>query len=184
MPTPHSDRAAARDVRRSPAIPRARASGAADRSPVDRLDARLGLSPDSRMQRIEEADPELEWESGGRDGEGGSDEDEVQHNDGLRDCCVTGCWLALRRPPFCGRVPCRRGSSDRAPGAAVQEDGPAEDHPEVAAPSVVQALRDVFNKRLREYVGQRRDNQTLRTETEYNEAMPTLRTFEQTTREE
>eukprot|EP00873_Tetraselmis_striata_P038465 jgi/Tetstr1/458729/TSEL_045118.t1 len=72
-------------------MPRARASGAADRSPVDRLDARLGLSPDSRMQRIEEADPELEWESGGRDGEGGSDEDEVQHNDGLRDCCVTGC---------------------------------------------------------------------------------------------
>eukprot|EP00873_Tetraselmis_striata_P026859 jgi/Tetstr1/447123/TSEL_034561.t1 len=42
------------------------------------------------MQRIEEADHELEWESGGRDGEGGSDEDEVQHNDGLRDCCVTG----------------------------------------------------------------------------------------------
>jgi len=43
------------------------------------------------MQRIEEADPELEWESGGRDGEGGSDEDEVQHSDGLRDCCVPGC---------------------------------------------------------------------------------------------
>eukprot|EP00873_Tetraselmis_striata_P010902 jgi/Tetstr1/431166/TSEL_020878.t1 len=46
------------------------------------------------------------------------------------------------------------------------------------------AHRDVFNKRLREYVGQRRDNQTLRTEAEYNEAMQTLRTFEQTTREE
>eukprot|EP00873_Tetraselmis_striata_P035763 jgi/Tetstr1/456027/TSEL_042803.t1 len=71
-----------------------------------------------------------------------------------------------------------------AAGAAAQEDGPAEDHAEVEAPSVVQALRDVFNKRLREYVGQRRDNQTLRTEAEYNEAMPTLRTFEQTTREE
>eukprot|EP00873_Tetraselmis_striata_P028173 jgi/Tetstr1/448437/TSEL_035706.t1 len=69
-------------------------------------------------------------------------------------------------------------------GAAAQEDGPVEDQPEVEAPSVVQALRDVFNKRLREYVGQRRDNQTLRTEAEYNEAMPTLRTFEQTTREE
>eukprot|EP00873_Tetraselmis_striata_P017469 jgi/Tetstr1/437733/TSEL_026387.t1 len=68
-------------------------------------------------------------------------------------------------------------------GAAAQEDGPAEDQPEVEAPSVVQALRDVFNKRLREYVGQRRDNQTLRTEAEYNEAMPTLRTFEQTMRE-
>eukprot|EP00873_Tetraselmis_striata_P002818 jgi/Tetstr1/423082/TSEL_013853.t1 len=86
MPTPRSDRAAAREVRRSPAIPRARASGAADRSSVDRLDARLGLSTDSRMQRIEEADPEFECESGGRDGE-----DEVQHSDGLRDCYVTGC---------------------------------------------------------------------------------------------
>eukprot|EP00873_Tetraselmis_striata_P009478 jgi/Tetstr1/429742/TSEL_019635.t1 len=76
---------------------------------------------------------------------------------------------------------CRAGA-----GAPIgrQEDGPLEDQPEVEAPSVVQALRDVFNKRLREYVGQRRDNQTLRTEAEYNEAMPTLRTFEQTTREE
>eukprot|EP00873_Tetraselmis_striata_P017046 jgi/Tetstr1/437310/TSEL_002794.t1 len=95
MPTQRSDRDAAREVRRSPAIPRARASGAAHRSPVDRLDARFGLSPDSRMQHIEEANPELECESGGRDGEGGSDEDEVQHSDGLRDCCVPGCNVGM-----------------------------------------------------------------------------------------
>eukprot|EP00873_Tetraselmis_striata_P040762 jgi/Tetstr1/461026/TSEL_006176.t1 len=63
-------RAAAREVRRSPAIPRARASGAADRSTVDRLDARLGLSLDSRMQRIEEADHELECESESESGTG------------------------------------------------------------------------------------------------------------------
>eukprot|EP00873_Tetraselmis_striata_P033566 jgi/Tetstr1/453830/TSEL_003994.t1 len=76
------------------------------------------------------------------------------------------------------------GNTDTTAGAAAPEDGPAEDRPEVEAPSVVQAHRDVFNKRLREYMAQRRDNQTLLTEAEYNEAMQTLRTFDQTTREE
>eukprot|EP00873_Tetraselmis_striata_P015998 jgi/Tetstr1/436262/TSEL_025104.t1 len=86
---------------------------------ANRLDARLGLSPDSRMQRIEEADPELECESGGRDGEGGSDEDEVQHSDGLRDCCVLGFKVgtlidSTRRPLSAGSMPRSQTSRQQA----------------------------------------------------------------------
>eukprot|EP00873_Tetraselmis_striata_P041425 jgi/Tetstr1/461689/TSEL_006789.t1 len=90
------------------------------------------------------------------------------------------------------RCGARHSADECRAGAGAPIGRQALPYRRMGRPKIIRRLRHhrwcrrfaTSSTRLREYVGQRRDNQTLRTETEYNEAMPTLRTFEQTTREE